>query len=103
MIALPDWFGALNKDYYYQLTAIGTPGPNLYVAEEITSDTATTRHSSRDDVSINNNSNNNNNRNRFKIAGGKSGTPLRLTPGISRFAASFEPVVISTASFSSRS
>jgi hypothetical protein len=34
-ISLPDWFGALNKDFRYQLTAIATPGPNLYIAEEI--------------------------------------------------------------------
>ena len=34
-IELPDWFGALNKDFRYQLTAIGAPGPNLYIAEEI--------------------------------------------------------------------
>jgi hypothetical protein len=31
----PDWFSALNKDFRYQLTAIGAPGPNLYIAEEI--------------------------------------------------------------------
>ena len=34
-IELPDWFGILNKDFRYQLTAIGAPGPNLYIAEEI--------------------------------------------------------------------
>jgi hypothetical protein len=34
-INLPSWFGALNKDFRYQLTAIGAPGPNLYIAEEI--------------------------------------------------------------------
>jgi hypothetical protein len=34
-IELPDWFGALNKDFRYQLTAIGAPGPNLYIAEDI--------------------------------------------------------------------
>jgi hypothetical protein len=34
-IELPEWFGALNKDFRYQLTAIGSPGPNLYIAEEI--------------------------------------------------------------------
>ena len=34
-IELPDWFGVLNKDFRYQLTAIGAPGPNLYIAEEI--------------------------------------------------------------------
>jgi hypothetical protein len=45
-IELPDWFGALNKDFRYQLTAIGAPGPNLYIAD---------------------------NKSRFKIAGGISG------------------------------
>ena len=29
VIELPDWFTALNKEYRYQLTAIGAPGPNL--------------------------------------------------------------------------
>jgi hypothetical protein len=45
-VELPAWFEALNRDFRYQLTAIGVPGPNLYVAEEITGG-------------------------RFKIAGGK--------------------------------
>ena len=57
-IELPDWFGALNKDFRYQLTAIGAPGPNLYIAEEILD--ATAKNSSY-------------NKNRFKIAGGTSG------------------------------
>jgi hypothetical protein len=35
-VALPDWFEALNQDFRYQLTAIGAPGPNLYIAQEIT-------------------------------------------------------------------
>jgi hypothetical protein len=39
---------ALNKDFRYQLTAIGAPGPDLYVAEKV-------------------------HNNRFKIAGGKAG------------------------------
>jgi hypothetical protein len=47
-IALPDWFGALNKEFRYQLTAIGAPGPGLYIAQEITGD-------------------------RFRIAGGSKG------------------------------
>ncbi len=47
-IQLPEWFEALNGDFRYQLTAIGAPGPNLYIAEEISD-------------------------NRFKIAGGSSG------------------------------
>src|SRR5215211_8346024 len=66
-IELPDWFGALNKDFRYQLTAIGAPGPNLYIAEEISDTTTTTTNYSS---SNNNNSNNNNNSSRFKIAGG---------------------------------
>jgi hypothetical protein len=50
-VELPDWFDALNKDFRYQLTAIGAPAPNLYIAEEI------------------------NNR-LFKIAGGSSGVKV---------------------------
>jgi len=56
-IELPDWFSALNQDFRYQLTAIGAPGPNLYIAEKI-SDTTTS---------------NKNKNSRFKIAGGTSG------------------------------
>ena len=48
LVELPDWFGALNRDFRYQLTAIEAPGPNLYIAEEVKG-------------------------NRFKIAGGESG------------------------------
>ena len=48
VVELPDWFEALNRDFRYQLTAVGAPGPNLYIAEEITG-------------------------NRFRIAGGRSG------------------------------
>jgi hypothetical protein len=48
VIELPAWFGALNRDYRYQLTAIGRSGPGLHVAEEV--------HD-----------------NHFKIAGGKPG------------------------------
>jgi hypothetical protein len=47
-VELPDYFEALNQDFRYQLTAIGAPGPNLYVAQEIRG-------------------------NRFQIAGGKAG------------------------------
>lgn len=47
-VQMPDWFESLNSDFRYQLTAIGAPGPNLFVAEEI-------------------------NGNRFRIAGGKPG------------------------------
>src|SRR5215213_973549 len=69
-IDLPDWFGALNKDFRYQLTAIGAPGPNLYIAEEISDTTTTTTNYSSSSGSSNNN---NNNSSRFKIAGGTSG------------------------------
>ena len=47
-VTLPDWFEASNMEFRYQLTAIGAPGPNLYIAEEISGNT-------------------------FKIAGGTSG------------------------------
>ncbi|MBN2104035.1 hypothetical protein JW835_08360, partial [bacterium] len=47
-VTLPDWFGALNRDFRYQLTPVGGPGPGLYIAEKISG-------------------------NRFKIAGGASG------------------------------
>ena len=47
-VELPDWFEALNGDFRYQLTAIGAPGPNLYIAEKIAG-------------------------NRFRIAGGEPG------------------------------
>jgi hypothetical protein len=67
-IELPDWFGVLNKDFRYQLTAIGAPGPNLYIAEEIS--VTTTKHGNDDD------SGDNNNENHFKIAGGTSGTKV---------------------------
>jgi hypothetical protein len=50
-VKLPEYFEALNRDFRYQLTAIGAPGPNLYIAEEISE-------------------------NRFKIAGGKKGTKV---------------------------
>ena len=65
-IELPDWFGALNKDFRYQLTAIGAPGPNLYIAKEISD--SVTNHSN--DSS---NNKNNNESSHFKVAGGTSG------------------------------
>jgi hypothetical protein len=34
-VELPAWFEALNKDFRYQLTPIGAPGPNLYIAQEV--------------------------------------------------------------------
>jgi len=48
VVVLAAWFEALNKDFRYQLTPIGAPGPNLHLAEEIKNQ-------------------------RFKIAGGSSG------------------------------
>ena len=48
VVPMPDYFSALNQECRYQLTAIGAPGPNLYVAQKISD-------------------------NRFKIAGGKPG------------------------------
>jgi hypothetical protein len=47
-VELPEWFEALNKDFHYQLTAIGGAAPELHVAEEISD-------------------------NRFRIAGGEEG------------------------------
>jgi hypothetical protein len=35
VVQLPDYFQALNRDFRYQLTAIGKPGPNLYIEQEI--------------------------------------------------------------------
>jgi len=34
-VVLPGYFDALNREFRYQLTPIGAPGPNLYIAEEI--------------------------------------------------------------------
>lgn len=34
-VTLPDYFEALNRDFRYQLTAIGGPGPNLHIAREV--------------------------------------------------------------------
>jgi hypothetical protein len=34
-VDMPDWFEALNRDFRYQLTAIGAAGPDLHVATEI--------------------------------------------------------------------
>jgi hypothetical protein len=34
-VKLPEWFEALNRDFRYQLTPIGAPAPNLYIAEEV--------------------------------------------------------------------
>jgi hypothetical protein len=46
-VELPAWFQALNREFRYQLTAIGAPAPNLHISETV-----------RDD--------------RFSIAGGES-------------------------------
>lgn len=36
VVQLPDYFTAINKgDYHYQLTAIGAPMPNLYIASKV--------------------------------------------------------------------
>ena len=48
VVTMPEWFDALNRDFRYQLTSIGAPGPKLYVAEKM--------HG-----------------NQFRIAGGKKG------------------------------
>jgi hypothetical protein len=50
-VVLPEYFEALNQDFRYQLTAIGAPGPGLYVAQEIKD-------------------------NHFQIAGGKPGAKV---------------------------
>lgn len=50
-VELPEWFSALNRDYRYQLTALGLPSPNLHVAGKITE-------------------------NRFRIAGGAPGAEV---------------------------
>jgi hypothetical protein len=34
-VEMPDWFEALNGNFRYQLTAVGRPAPNLYIAREI--------------------------------------------------------------------
>ncbi len=34
-VKLPGWFETFNRDYKYQLTAIGAPGPNLYISKEL--------------------------------------------------------------------
>jgi len=34
-VQMPSWFEEVNRDFRYQLTAIGASGPNLYIAQEI--------------------------------------------------------------------
>jgi hypothetical protein len=48
IIEMPDWFSALNRDFRYLLTPIGSAAPGLFIAEELAND-------------------------RFKIAGGAPG------------------------------
>ena len=48
VVELPEWFGALNRDFRYPLTALGVPMPGLHIAEEISN-------------------------NRFRISGGMAG------------------------------
>ena len=38
-IELPAWFEALNRDFRYQLTPIGGPGPNLYISSRVNGNT----------------------------------------------------------------
>ena len=33
--AEPDWFNALNQSFQYQLTAVGAPGPGLFIKEKV--------------------------------------------------------------------
>jgi hypothetical protein len=47
-IRLPAWFGSLNKDFRYQLTAVGRAAPDLHIAQEFR-------------------------KNRFRVGGGRSG------------------------------
>jgi hypothetical protein len=35
VVTMPEWFEALNREFRYQLTSIGAPGPNLYIAQQI--------------------------------------------------------------------
>jgi hypothetical protein len=55
-VELPPVFETLHREFRYQLTAIGAPGPSLYIAEEVQNG-------------------------RFKIAGGRPGAKVswRLT------------------------
>jgi hypothetical protein len=51
LVQLPDWFEVINKDFRYQLTPVGAPGRDIYIAEEVSGG-------------------------HFKIAGGKPGTKV---------------------------
>jgi hypothetical protein len=35
LVRLPDWFEAVNVDFRYQLTSVGSSAPSLYVAKKI--------------------------------------------------------------------
>lgn len=35
LVTLPEWFDALNENFRYQLTPIGSPAPDLHIASEI--------------------------------------------------------------------
>ena len=50
-VQMPDWFEALNQEFRYQLTPIGAPGPNLYIAQQLIG-------------------------NRFQISGGEAGSQV---------------------------
>ena len=39
VVTMPDWFESLNTEFRYQLTAIGAPGPNLYISRKISGNT----------------------------------------------------------------
>jgi hypothetical protein len=63
VVELPEWFEALNTDLRYQLTALGSPSPDLHVAMEVR-------------------------RNRFEIAGGGAGRRVSwMVTGVRRDAA----------------
>jgi len=51
VVQLPDWFEVINKDFRYQLTPVGAPGRDIYIAEEVSGG-------------------------HFKIAGGKPGAKV---------------------------
>ncbi len=38
-VTLPEWFEALNRDFRYQLTPVGAPGPGLYISREVSGNT----------------------------------------------------------------
>jgi hypothetical protein len=35
VVEMPEWFGALNRDFRYTLTAIGSPAPKLFIKDEL--------------------------------------------------------------------